>query len=121
LKLIEDAANAGHPGAQYALGTWYLHGCVLSRDENKGIKLILGAANHLEPNALYDAAIAYEEGRLTRMDRAKAFDMYLKAALLGEKQSIFEIGRMLFHGIGVRKNKRIAQVFLELAAKLGIE
>lgn len=120
LELLREAADEGHAGAKYALGTWHLHGWMLPKDEAKGLALILEAADLSYPEALYDAAVAYEEGLLIEMDLFKAFSMYLKAALLGERQSIYEAGRMLYYGEGVERCEKVARVFLDTAEELNI-
>ncbi|HDH01092.1 MAG TPA: sel1 repeat family protein, partial [Nitrospirae bacterium] len=50
-----------------------------------------------------------------------ALEYYMRAALNGEKQSVYEVGRMYYHGIGVEKNRKLAKVWYEHAKKLGID
>lgn len=50
----------------------------------------------------------------------EAFKLYLKAALLGERQSLYEVGRCFYYGIGIEKNQEVANVWLEEAERHGI-
>jgi TPR repeat protein len=50
----------------------------------------------------------------------KAFEHYLKAALLGDRQAIYEVGRCIYYGLGVSKNLSIASIWLEHAERNGI-
>lgn len=40
----------------------------------------------------------------------RAAEYYLRAALAGDAQAIYEIGRCYFYGIGVSKDRRQAKV-----------
>jgi uncharacterized protein len=51
----------------------------------------------------------------------KAFEYYVRAALLSDKQSFYEVGRMYFHGIGVKKNRSLADAWLTKAESVGIK
>lgn len=51
----------------------------------------------------------------------KAFLFYSKAILLGERQSIYEVGRCYYYGIGVNKNLDLANIYLAIASLHGIK
>lgn len=50
----------------------------------------------------------------------KAFELYLRAALHGEQQSVYEVGRCYYHGVGVARDRHLARIWLDRAAELGI-
>ncbi len=50
-----------------------------------------------------------------------AMEYYMRASLYGDKQSIFEIGRCYYYGIGISKNSRLARIWLDRASELGIK
>lgn len=122
LELLRTAYAAGDQRAAYALGTWHLHGKppFVEIDERKALELIGEAAEALVPDALFDMAITLEKGALgLKADPEAAFLLYLKAALRGEEQSVFEVGRCYFYGIGTAKDRGVADVWLARAAELG--
>lgn len=79
------------------------------------------AAKQGHPDALYDLAICYEKGAGTRKSEAKAAECYLAALLEGDEQSIYELGRCFYWGIGVQQNRRLARVLMAKAIKLGLD
>lgn len=119
-ELLIEASNAGDARANYALGTWYLHGRYVNRNLRTAIAYLKRAARESIKEALYDLAICYEMGKGVRKSHQSAFRCYLKAALLGDAQSIYEIGRCFFWGIGIEKNRQVAAVLLELAKEKGV-
>ncbi len=46
--------------------------------------------------------------------------LYLRAALEGETQSLYEVGRCYYYGIGVSRDRAIARVWLDRAESLGV-
>ncbi len=119
LKLLLQALKKGDMRAAYALATWHLHGTHVEKDSRKAIALLKRAANENIPAALYDLAVAYEEGKITRKNEKKAYESYLKAAIWGDKQSIHEVGRCTYYGIGTSRNRRFANFWLDRARSLG--
>lgn len=120
--LLTQADAAGDARATYALGTWYLHGRspIVEPDRGKAISLLQAAANAGVPDALYDVGVWYEKGELGQPDFVRAFRSYLAAALRGEEQSIYEVGRCYHYGIGVSVDREVAEIWLKRAAELDI-
>jgi TPR repeat protein len=87
----------------------------------RAVALLREAANGDVPDALYDLALCYENGEAVARNAAKAVELYLRAALLGETQSVYEVGRCYFYGIGVERDRRIARVWFDRAKKLGVD
>src|SRR5688572_13870240 len=113
-KLLTRAHRAGDARATYALGTWYLHGRLVRKDIQKGLKLIEKAAGQNVADALYDIAFSFESGKGRPKSLEKAAENYLRAALLGNTRALHEFGRCIYYGIGLPSNRRVAHVFLDV-------
>lgn len=118
--LLTDSALQNNYEALYALGTWYLHGIHVPKNESLAVEYFAKSIVGNDKNAFYDLAICYEKGTGTKMNKRKAFECYLNAALLGEKQSLYEVGRCYYHGIGISKNKNIGLIWINQAKFNGI-
>lgn len=118
--LLTSAAARGDPNADYALGTWYLHGKYVRRNLRIALPHLRRAAKEGHPDALYDLAVCYEMGEGARKNIRMAFECYMKAALRGDKQSLIEVGRCFYFGIGVAKNKKIARIWYERGREMGV-
>lgn len=112
VKLLEAAHKDGDRRATYALGTWYFHGKLFDKNEKNGFLLMLQAADSFIPDACFDVAVSYETGKGVRKNIKKAGIYYLRAMMLGEKQSIGEVGRLFYWGIGFQKNRDVAKELL---------
>jgi TPR repeat protein len=120
-EMLVSAASGGDARAAYALATWHLHGTkFIKKDLRRGTNMLEQAASGNVPDACYDLAVSYEKGIIVKQSKRKAFEFYTRAALFGEHQSVYEVGRMYYHGIGTRKNLRLAEVWLSRAETLGI-
>jgi len=71
------------------------------------------AADQNYPDALFDVGVSYEKGIPCVKNRKNAFLSYLKAAIRGDVDSMEEVGRCYFYGIGVRKNKELAHIWYD--------
>lgn len=122
LRLLQRAYKRGDPRAAYALATWYLDGKgeFVPRNVAKGVQLLREAVDGNQADAAYDLAVCYETGEGVRKSEKKAVRLYLKAALLGEKQSLNELGRCYWHGLGVKRDRSIARVWFDEAEKFDI-
>ena len=69
---------------------------------------------------MYGLAISYEKGLGVKKGKKRAFDLYLKAALRNHHQSVEEVARCYWFGIGVNSNKRVARIWYERAKELGV-
>lgn len=116
LQLLQSAHNKGDAHASYALATWYHHGVYVERDLKKAVSLAKAAvAKENIPEAFFNLAVSYERGEGTVKSESKAYELYLKAAIWGDEQAFYEVGRCLFHGIGTNQDKRLAKAWLERA------
>ena len=121
--MLRRAIKKGNPQAMYALATWYLHGQepYVKKDQKAAIPLLQRAATAGISEAMWDLAMCYEHGEGVRKNASRAFEMYLRSALHGDKQAHMEVGRLLFWGMGVRRDRKTAAVWIERAEELGAE
>jgi TPR repeat protein len=116
LNLLNELHCQGDLRATYAIGTWYLHGsAVTPRNIVKALKMIRAAAKGGVADAAFDLAICYEKGAGVQKSLMRAFEWYVRAALLGDMQATYEVGRMYFYGLGVPRNRRLSSFWLEKA------
>lgn len=83
IKLLEKAAAAHEPLAEYMLGMAYIDGLYgLTPDTNKGLAMLLNAAEQNLGQALCALGNLYYEGRGVEQDYQMAVKYYLKASEL---------------------------------------
>jgi TPR repeat protein len=123
LALLQLAVEAGDPVAQYALGRLYLDGRAphVRVNKRKGIALLKSAASANISDAQYDLANCYESGEGVDKDDRLAFEWYLRAALHGNAQSVWEVGRCYYFGIGIAQDRRLSDIMADRAKELGID
>jgi len=109
--LLREAARENIPMANYALGTWYLHGRHVEKDIKKGFQYLTKASKGDIGDAFFDLGVCYEKGLGTEKNLGKAFECYVRAANLGDKDALYEVMRCLYYGIGVSKNTQLAALF----------
>jgi uncharacterized protein len=117
--LLQEALVEQDFRAAWALGTWHLHGKYFAKDARKAVPLLKQAAEAGVPEALYELAVCYEAGEGVRKNPSAAAGLFLQAALLGSAVSAHEIGRCYYYGVGVMEDKRVARIWLDLAAEIG--
>jgi TPR repeat protein len=69
-------------------------------------------------SAHYDLAVCYETGKGVGKSLKRAFQHYMQAAQQGHDKAAHSVGRMYFHGIGVRKDRAAADIWLDRAEAL---
>ena len=114
--LLVKAMEAGDYRAHYAIGTWYLYGKHVKASVKKAVGLFKLAADHDVGDAAFDLAVCYEKGEGVKQDLAKAAAFYLRALRCGDDSAAEELRRMFYWGIGVEKNRAIAEEFSKLPA-----
>ena len=120
-RMLRQAIDLGSARAAYALATWYLHGKddVVAQDYTEAVRLLRVAAEAHVPSALYDLAACYANGEGVDKNPWKAFELYLVAALHGDDDAVFKVGRAYFYGVGVAEDRRVAELWLDRAEELG--
>ncbi len=120
--LLEQAHEQGDPRATYALATWSLSGnAVHPKDLRRAAKLLKLAAKADIAAAHFDLAVSYETGQGIRKDEKAAYRHFLAAALNGDNAALAEVGRCLYHGIGVARDRKVAEVWLRRADALDVD
>lgn len=120
--LLEAAHEQGDRRATYALATWLLVGnAVYPKDLRRAVKLLKLAAAADIASAHFDLAVSYETGQGTQKNEKSAYRHFIAAALNGDSASFAEVGRCLYHGIGVARDRKLAEVWLRRADALGIQ
>lgn len=120
--LLEEAHEQGDRRATYALATWSLFGnAVRPRDLRKAVQLLKLAAKADLAAAHFDLAVSYETGQGVKKNEQSAYRHFLAAALNGDDDALVEVGRCLFHGIGVVRDRKVAEVWFRRADSLGVE
>ena len=93
VNLLEFASAKGESRAQYALGTWYLHGIGVKKSFKTANALLLRAAKQGHPLAQFDLAVSLEKGKGVKKNVAQAFKWYSKAAERGDLDAQVELAR----------------------------
>jgi TPR repeat protein len=114
LALLQEAAGSGSEEADYAIGTWYAFGKCLPKNEAKAVKHFKRAARKKYGPAMFDLAVSYETGRGVQKDPSRAFSLYVQAAREGDLEAAKSVYRCLYHGIGVARNRPIAELVADL-------
>ena len=120
--LLESGHNEGDQRATYALATWHLYGHAgYPKSLSKAARLLKLAASADIAAAHFDLAICYETGEGVKKNEAKAYLHYLAAALNGDLDSLGEVGRCLFHGIGTTRDRKAAEVWFRRADAMKVK
>ncbi len=101
-KLFEEAANAGHPGAENFLGNMYLDGKGVKVDRAKSIVWYMKAAAAGDKHGHYNLGNAYLKGTPLPQDNAQAFAHYLIAAEKGHEKAQAELAILYANGEGTK-------------------
>lgn len=107
---LEEAAQSGHVEAQYALGWVFLDQRYGRISERKSFLWMKSAADNGNPLACFNVGVSFEAGEGATQNDKQAAVYYLKGAILGDRNCQFEISRCFHHGIGVNKNRMMAQM-----------
>ena len=120
LTLLEKAIDQGDLRAAIAYANWYMFGPNSERDEKKAVDLLFIAAKGNFPEALFNLGVAHERGKGVRKDARAAYLFYLRAALAGDREAFYEVGRCYCYGIGVDVDEEKSLIWLEKARDIGV-
>jgi hypothetical protein len=95
-------AEENNTEAQFILGSLYINGQGVEKDDTKGLSWIMKSARQ-----------GYNQARL------RALSIYLELANEGDASAMYNLGYMRLHGWGVEKDTDIGIGWLESAAKNG--
>ena len=119
---LEEAHAQGDRRATYALATWSLFGNVVRpKDLQRAVQLLKLAAKADLAAAHFDLAVSYETGQGAKKNEKAAYRHFLAAAVNGDNDSLVEVGRCLYYGIGVARDRKTAEVWFRRADALGLD
>jgi TPR repeat protein len=121
VKWYGQAAKAGDPEAQYAIGMVYVNGDGVAKDAAEGAKWIERAAHSNHAPSQFQLGVMSCAGSGIPQDFAQAVTWYELAARLGHAPAQYNLAVMLRKGQGCAANLSEAQSWLEKAAAQGLE
>ena len=83
-KLFEQAAEQGHPSAQYQLGLMYIYGKGAAQNDKEAVKWMIKAANQGNTQAQYQLGLSYLNGRGIAWSALQAYKWLSLAAVDGD-------------------------------------
>lgn len=111
LPLLSSAAGKGHVQAMLCMSIY--------EQRQKNAEGTLHWLNHAKalnvPRAYFLLAQLYQNGSLVEADLKQSADLFKQAAELGDVDAYFELFKIYRDGVGVRKNKKTASKYLDLA------
>lgn len=114
-----QAADAGHTGAQYELGSVYENGDGVKKDYSKAIEYFTCLSEAGETRPQYDLAVCYANSADTADNRAQSAKWYKEAANNGNENAQYVIGECYYKGHGVEKDYQAAVQWWRKAAEHG--
>lgn len=116
-RIVESLAAQGDALAMYARATWYLHGSNgYELDLIKARELLEQSSQLLVPEAMYDLAVLIEKNDKSRNRKRRAFALYAIAAAMGDRDSLVEMERCFYWGIGIYKDRDMASIIAKKLA-----
>ena len=119
LAFFREAAEAGNPPAQNALGVSYLAGIGVQKNVEQGLVWLNKSAAHNYADAQFKLASLYIRGDVVPADTAKALDFARKAAEQGHTEAQYNLGTIYAMGKGVPKDPKAAAEWFRKAAEAG--
>lgn len=116
--MLERAAEAGHPEAQFQLAS-LIRDKRIFRPDNEMIKWYTKAADQNHVCAINNLAICYQQGIGVERDFQKAFYLLCKAFSLGDSMAGFNIGQAYWFGLGVAQDTEKGLDYVKNAAMAG--
>lgn len=122
-KYYKKAADEGHPGAQYWLGTYYEGKIVLRHDQKLKQKINYFKAKELHEKSAIQGysdsqcslGILYLEGKGVTKNISKANELFEKAAAQGHIQAAYQVGYAAYTSQDYVKSRK----WLEISATQG--
>ena len=119
LALFMPLAKKGHPDAMDGIGTLYLRGDAVEKNEVEARRWLAKAAEAGHIKAMCGLGYLYYKGKGGEKDYAKANAWTLRSAEGGYADAAFNMGLFYMHGAGVNKDLAIAREWYEKSARLG--
>ena len=116
IKWYTEAAKLGHVKSKFQLGRFYFEGLGTGIDYDEAARWLIDPANKGYNKAQYMLGIIYLNGtNKIKKDEKKAFSWLKKAADDFNFEAIYQVGRMYYYNIGVKKDIDNAKKYLILA------
>ena len=117
---LKRSIKAGNAEAAYALGNLYYYGKVgyVPVDLNEAVRLFRLAAERGNRDAMYFLGYCHELGHGVRKNQRRAYQYYLMAAIRGDVDSMDDVARMLYWGIGTHKDRMAYAAWRQRASEL---
>ena len=109
-------AKAGDPQWQLALGNAYFEGQLQLKDDTEAINWITLASDAGHVPAHVRLAYLYDHTPGTLQNEQLAFKFYLKAAMAGDAESQYTIGRRFYEAKGVPRDYVAAYAWFNVSA-----
>jgi TPR repeat protein len=119
LRWFRKAADAGNAGAMSNLGSLYVTGKGVAKDEAEALRWFRKAADAGNAGAMSNLGSLYVTGKGVAKDEAEALRWFRKAAEAGDADSMFNLGFMYENGRGVTKDDAEALRWYRKAADAG--
>ncbi len=95
--LMQQAAEQGHPDAQFNLGAMYANGYGVQKDFSKAAKWFEKAAEQGHRGAQYSLGVMYDNGYGVQKDFSKAAKWFKKAAEQGDRKAQEKLNQLAFY------------------------
>lgn len=113
-------AEQGDPAAQVQLGTMYLNGIGVNRDDNEAARWYRKASEQAHADGMLNLGRVYSSGSGVAKDEAEATLWYRRAAGLGHPKAMLAMGEAYKGGRGVAQNEAEARRWHHMAASNGL-
>ena len=121
VELLTQAADQGHAGAQYLLGTCLQRGKGVRQSFPQAAKRYRQAAENGNADACGALGLLYYQGLELDEDYDEALKWYKKGAELGSVDSEFGLGLLYSEGLGVERDAKESFKWFQKAAQNGHE
>ncbi|BDQ36760.1 hypothetical protein SYK_11200 [Pseudodesulfovibrio nedwellii] len=115
----EYAAENDNANAKYALATMYMEGEGVEKDMNKALQLLEQACDQEQKDALLMLGLFYVYGDNVPTDEIKGAELIYRAGVAENDVAMYYMGHLYAAGVGVKKDLRRAQMWMNNAKKFG--
>lgn len=121
MPMLLQAANAGHAGAQYAIGSMHSFGRGVPESKTTAREWFRKAAAQGHAGAAFNLGIHYDRGLETERSPEQALQWFARAGELGDPQGAYNAGHMHLSGEGAAASAVEAVRWFRVAADAGLD
>jgi len=114
-----EAAKNGNANAKYALATMYMVGEGVDKDMDKTLLLLEQACAQEQKDALLMLGLFYVYGDYVPTDAIKGAALIYRAGVARNDVAMYYMAHLYAAGVGVEKNLRRAQMWMNNAKEFG--